>query len=39
MEIRNEKGELHNLDGPAKIDRHFKIWYKNNKIHRDEPSD
>jgi hypothetical protein len=39
MEIRNEKGELHNLDVPAYINGNYKEWWLNDKRHRDEPSD
>jgi hypothetical protein len=39
MEIRNEKEELHNLDGPAYINGNYKEWWLNDKLHRDEPSD
>jgi hypothetical protein len=36
MEIRNEKGELHNLDGPAYINADIKAWYINGKRHRED---
>lgn len=34
---RNEKGELHRLDGPAvENDKGEFVWYRNGKIHRDD---
>jgi hypothetical protein len=36
IEIRDEKGELHNLDGPAIINGNYKYWYINGKKHRED---
>ena len=34
---RNEKGELHRLDGPAvENDNGEFVWYKDGKIHREQ---
>lgn len=34
---RNDKGQLHRIDGPAvSNDKGEFVWYRNGKIHRDD---
>ena len=35
-EYRNEKGELHRIDGPAVENIHGKHWYINGELHRED---